>query len=88
MGIWEGSLGREFLRGSICAEGMGCGLGGYFREQGLPVGIQECLERFHQGCVDYLSRQFVPEWDSPNGEGELATARTASLLVELKCVVA
>ncbi len=25
MGIWEGSLGCEFLRGSICAEGMGCG---------------------------------------------------------------
>ncbi len=50
------------------------------------MGIQECLERFHLECVDYLSRQFVPEWDSPNGEGELATARTASLLVELECV--
>ncbi len=25
MGIWEGSLGCEFLRGSMCAEGMGCG---------------------------------------------------------------
>ncbi len=25
MGIWEGSLGFEFLRGSMCAEGMGCG---------------------------------------------------------------
>ncbi len=66
----------------------GGGLDGYFREQGLPVGIQECLERFHRGCVDYLSRQFVPKWDSPNGEGELATARTASLLVELVGVVA
>ncbi len=52
MGIWEGSLGFEFLRGSMCAEGMGCGgggLDGYFGEQGLPVGIQECLERFHRG---------------------------------------
>ncbi len=61
----------------------GGGLDGYFEEQGLPVGIQECLERLHRGCVDYLSLQFVPKWDSPNGEGELATARTASLLVEL-----
>ncbi len=55
------------------------GLDGYFGEQGLPAGIQECLERFHRRCVDYLSRQFVPKWDSPNGEGELATARTAPL---------
>ncbi len=49
---------------------------------------QDCVERAHRGCVDYLSRQFVTKWDSPNGEGELATARTASLLVELKCVAA
>ncbi len=28
-------------------------LGGYFVEQGLPVGIQVCLEGFYQGCVDY-----------------------------------
>ncbi len=86
--IWKGSLGCEFLRGSMCAEGMGCGLDGYFGEQGLPVGIQECLERFHREYVDYLSRQFVPKWDSPNGESELATERTASLLVELECVAA
>ncbi len=59
----------------------GGGLDGYFGEQGLSAGIQECLERFHRGCVDNFSRQFVPKWDSPNGEGELATARTASLLV-------
>ncbi len=25
VGIWEGSLGCEFLRGWMCAEGMGCG---------------------------------------------------------------
>ncbi len=23
--VWEGSLGCAFLRGSMCAEGMGCG---------------------------------------------------------------
>ncbi len=61
----------------------GGGLDGYFGEQGLPASIQECLERFHRRCVDYLSRQFVPKWDSPHCEGELATARTVSLLVEL-----
>ncbi len=65
----------------------GGGLDGYFGEQRLPVGIQECLERFRRGCVDYLSWQFDPKWDSPNGEGELATARTASLLVELLDIV-
>ncbi len=61
----------------------GGGLDGYFGEQELPVGIQECLERFHRGCIDYLGRQFASKRDSPNGEGELAAARTASLLVEL-----
>ncbi len=66
----------------------GGGLDGYFGEQRLPVGIQECLERFHRGCVDYLSQQFVPKWDSPKGESELVTVRTASLLVELECVAA
>ncbi len=25
VGIWEGSLGCDFLRGSMSAEGMGCG---------------------------------------------------------------
>ncbi len=64
------------------------GGGGYFGEQGLPASIQKCLERFHRRCIDYLSRQFVPKRDSPNDEGELATARTASLLVELECVAA
>ncbi len=66
----------------------GGGLDGYFGEQGLPVDIHECLEKFHRGCVDYLSRQFVPKWDSPNGEGELATALTVLLLVELESVAA
>ncbi len=66
----------------------GDGLDGYFGEQGLPAGIQVCLERFHRRCVDYLSRRFGPKWDRPNGEGELVTARIASLLVELECVAA
>ncbi len=76
-------MGRCVLREWAVGGG---GLDGYFGEQGLPAGIQEYVERFHRGCVDYLSRQVVPKWDSPSGEGELATARTASLLVELECV--
>ncbi len=43
MGLCEGSLGCEFLRGSMCAEGMvmgGGGLHGYFGEQRLPVGMR------------------------------------------------
>ncbi len=91
MGIWEGSLGREFCVGRCVLREWaleGGGLDWYFGEQRLPVGTQECLERFHRGCVAYLSRHFVPECDSPSGEGELATARTASLLVELECVAA
>ncbi len=91
MGIWEGSLGCEFFVGRCVLREWVVGggrLDGYFGEQGLPAGIQECLERFHRRCVDYLSRQFVPKLDSPNGEGELTTARTTSLLVELECVAA
>ncbi len=78
-------VGRYVLREWVVGGG---GLDGYFGEQRLPVGIQECLERFHRGCMDYLSRQYVSGWDSPNGEGELATVHTASLLVELECVAA
>ncbi len=78
-------MGRCVLRERVVRGG---GLDGYFEEQGLPVGIQECLERFHRGCVEYLSRQFVPIWDSPNCEGELATTRIALLLVELVVVAA
>ncbi len=88
MGVYgKGHLGVSFFYIGRCVLrewGVeGGGLDGYFGEQGLLVGIHECLEGFHPGCVDYLSRQFVPKWDSPNGEGELATARTTSLLVEL-----
>ncbi len=61
----------------------GGGLDGYFGEQGLPLGTQECLERFHRRCVGYLIRQVVPKWDSPNAESLLATVDTTSLLVEL-----
>ncbi len=32
----------------------GCGLDGYFGEQGLPAGIQECLERGPEGERDEI----------------------------------
>ncbi len=79
--VWVFDLGRCVLREWVVGGG---GLGGYSGEQGLPVDIQECLERFHRGCVHCLSRQFVPKWDSPNDEGELMTARTTSLLMEFE----
>ncbi len=60
----------------------------YFGEQGMSLGVQGCLETFHRGCVNYLSQQFVPKWDSPNGEIVLAMAGTRTLLVELIGVVA
>ncbi len=55
---WRGYMGRVIwvLREWVVRGG---GLDGYFGKQGLPVGIQEGLERFHRGCVDYLSWQFV-----------------------------
>ncbi len=65
----------------------GGGLYGYFREQRLPFGVQNCPEGFHRRCVDYLSRYFIQKWDSPNAESVLATVGKASLLVELIDVV-
>ncbi len=49
-------MGQCVLREWVLGGG---GLEGYFGEQGLSVGIQKCLEKFHRGCVDYLSWQFV-----------------------------
>ncbi len=47
-GYRKGHLGVNFLRGSMSAEVMGCERRfEYYVEQGLPVDIQECLERFH-----------------------------------------
>ncbi len=78
MGVCE--KGHLYVREWVVKGG---GLDGYLGEQGLPVGIQECLERFHQVCVNHPSRKFVPKWGSPYGESELATVSTPFLLVEL-----
>ncbi len=60
MGVYgNGHLGVSFYVGRcVLREWVvgGGGLDGYFGEQGQPLGIQESLEGFHQGCVDYLSR--------------------------------
>ncbi len=85
----KGYWGVSFSHGSMCGEVVKWGgFYGYFGEQGLPVGVQECLKGFHRGYVDYPSRQFVPKWgrrvqhlcrwDSPSGESLLATAGTTS----------
>ncbi len=58
------------------------GLDGYFWTQGLSVGMQECLERFHRRCADYLNRQVISKSDSPNCEREFATTGTKSRMVE------
>ncbi len=77
-GIWEGSLGCNFFYVGRCVLRewvvRGGGLGGYFGEQAMPVDIQEYLERFPRGCVDYLSWQFISKWDSPNCEGVYSIA--------------
>ncbi len=58
----EGSFGCGFFYMGQCVLGewvVGGGvLYGYFREQGLLVGVQEGLEEFHRGCVDYLGDMF------------------------------
>ncbi len=63
--MWEGSFVCEFFYVGRCVLRewvvKGGGLDGYFGEQGLPVGIQECLERFHRGFVDHSSWKFVPK---------------------------
>ncbi len=50
----KGHLGVSFLC-VVSKWVVGCGgIDGYFGDQGLPVGIHECLERFHGRWVDYL----------------------------------
>ncbi len=49
---------------------------------------RSALKDFTDDALTISAGSFVPKWDCPNGDGELATARTASLLVELECVAA
>ncbi len=67
---------------------VGSGLYEYSWEQGLPVGVQKCLEKFHRRCADYLGRQFTKKWDSNNTERVLVKVGITSLLVELLRVAA
>ncbi len=87
----NGHLGVIFSLESMCAEGLGCGrrcVKCVLRGSGTVTRRPGCLEGFHRGCINYLSEQFVPKWDSRNGESVLATAGTRTLLVELIGVVA
>ncbi len=49
---------------------------------------RSALKDFTDDALTISAWQLVRKWDCPNGEGELATARTAPLLVELECVAA
>ncbi len=69
-----GHLGVIFLHGSTRTVRGGV-LYAYFGEQGLPVGVHECLEGFQRWCVDCF---FVPVWGSLNGESVLAMVGTTS----------
>ncbi len=71
-----------FLRGSVCVDGVDCERR-WVRWALRLTGTARGHPGFHGGCAGYLNRRFLPKWDSPNGEGKLATARTTSLLVEL-----
>ncbi len=46
------------------------------------------LKDFTDDALTISATSFFPKWDSPNCEDELATARTASPLVELVGVAA
>ncbi len=84
-------MGVNFLRGSMCAEGMGCGrrwVRWVLRETGTSSGHPGLLPKCSRGWTDYLPRQVAPKWDSPNAEHVLATAGTKSLLVKLEGVAA
>ncbi len=72
---------------SECVVGGG-ELNGHFREVRLSVGIHVCLERLTEDALTISACRFVTKWDSLNGERELATACTTSLLVELVGVAA
>ncbi len=56
-------------------------------------GNRDCQQASRSDMTDFTEdaltiSAFVSKWDSPNCEDELATACTASLLVELECVAA
>ncbi len=80
----KGSFGVRSLSGPMCAEGMGGG-----KRWVLWVLRGTGTASWRSGrCVNYLSRQFVPEWDNPDAESVLVTAGTISLLADLMGVAA
>ncbi len=40
---------------------------------------RSALKDFTEDALTISVGKFAPKWDSPNGEGEVATARTTSL---------
>ncbi len=67
MGVFGKVHFGVFLRGSVCAEGMACGkrwVIWVLQGTGTVSWRRKCLEGFHRGFADYLSRQFVPKSDT------------------------
>ncbi len=83
--MWEGPLGFDFFPWDTGWWGRGLWAGGGYMD---TSGNRNCqwasrnVSGFHRERVDYLTRQFVPKWASPNAERVLKTAGTASLLVD------
>ncbi len=82
VGIWEGSLGCEFLLGLMCAEGMGCGrrwvrwvlrgTGTASGHPGVPWKISPTMRWLSQPAV--CSKMELPEWWRRIGDGEYSIA--------------
>ncbi len=69
-------MGVSFSVGSCVQSEWVLGEGGlyeFFWEQGPPVGVQMCLERFHRQCIDKHGN-----CDSTNAVSVLATAGSTS----------
>ncbi len=49
---------------------------------------RSALKDFTDDALTISAGSVFQKWDSPIGEGEFATARTATQLVELECVAA
>ncbi len=81
-GIWEGSFRCEFLRGSMCAEGMGCGrrwvswvlrgTGTASGHPGVPWKISPRMRWLSQSAI--CSKIGQPEWWRWIGDGAYSIA--------------
>ncbi len=90
--MWEGSFGCGFFyfgqfvrRGWVVGGGV---LDGTSENRDWQCASRSVFKDFTEDALTFSAGSLLQKWDSPNHEDELATARTASLLVELVGVVA